>query len=69
MSMCASNLYQKLCVGSADSLKDKKRNSFSDRKPQSKCKGAAAVNKQLRLNERAAIGGKGPGKEEQCGEQ
>ncbi len=69
MSMCASNLFQKRCVGSADSPKDKKCNSLSDRKSQSKCKGAAAVNKQLELNEWVQQLGKGPGKKEQCEEQ
>ena len=69
MSMCASNLYQKLCLGSAYCLKDKKRNSFSDRKPQSKCKGAAAVNKQLKLNKGVQQLGEASWEKEQCEEQ
>lgn len=66
--MCASNLFQKLCVGFADSPKDKKYNSFSDWKSQPTCKGAAAVNKQLELNEWVQQLGRGLEIQEQCGE-
>ncbi|KAA6424593.1 MAG: hypothetical protein FRX49_05802 [Trebouxia sp. A1-2] len=50
------------------SPKDKKYNSFSDWKSQPTCKGAAAVNKQLELNEWVQQLGRGLEIQEQCGE-
>lgn len=50
MSMCAQTCFRHCVLGLLIVPRTRNVMSLSDRKCQSKCKGAAAVNKQLELN-------------------